>query len=175
MTSPQAIPGDFSGFSQIGRYGTLSLLKNQEPYTLITAFGIDTEELTFGRDPDCGVRLYYPDVSLIHCKLVFEERKVSNVGVVIDGCKVLPNTPGSVPTTVPLTNNSEIEVHNKRFRFTYPPKELRAALIASPRTSSVGLQNRALRLSMIHSAQVFSPRPSQDPRENLRILQSPLK
>ena len=28
---------------------------------------------------------------------------------------------------------------------------------------------------MIHSAQVFSPHPSQDPRENLRILQSPLK
>jgi len=28
---------------------------------------------------------------------------------------------------------------------------------------------------MIHSAQVFSPRPSHDPRENLRILKSPLK
>ncbi|KAF8628006.1 hypothetical protein AX15_004126 [Amanita polypyramis BW_CC] len=28
---------------------------------------------------------------------------------------------------------------------------------------------------MIHSAQVFSPRPSQNPRENLRVLQSPLK
>lgn len=38
-----------------------------------------------------------------------------------------------------------------------------------------GPSHRALRLSMIHSAQVFSPRPSKDPRENLRILQSPLK
>lgn len=28
---------------------------------------------------------------------------------------------------------------------------------------------------MIHSAQVFSPRPSHDPRENLRILKSPFK
>jgi hypothetical protein len=28
---------------------------------------------------------------------------------------------------------------------------------------------------MIQSAQVFTPRPSQDPRENLRILRSPLK
>lgn len=28
---------------------------------------------------------------------------------------------------------------------------------------------------MIHSAQVFTPSPSKDPRENLRILQSPLK
>ena len=41
-------------------------------------------------------------------------------------------------------------------------------LVSDPR-------NRALRLSMIHSAQVFSPQPSKDPRENLRILQSPLK
>ena len=28
---------------------------------------------------------------------------------------------------------------------------------------------------MIQSAQVFTPRPSKDPRENLRVLQSPLK
>lgn len=28
---------------------------------------------------------------------------------------------------------------------------------------------------MIHSAQVFSPRPSKDPRENLRVLKSPMK
>lgn len=28
---------------------------------------------------------------------------------------------------------------------------------------------------MIHSAQVFTPRPSKDPRENLRVLQSPMK
>ena len=41
--------------------------------------------------------------------------------------------------------------------------------------SGPGPPKRALRLSMIHSAQVFSPRPSNDPRENLRILQSPLK
>ena len=40
---------------------------------------------------------------------------------------------------------------------------------------SSGPQNRAFRLSMINSAQVFSPQPSKDPRENLRILQSPLK
>lgn len=36
-------------------------------------------------------------------------------------------------------------------------------------------RNRRLRLSMIHSAQVFTPRPSKDPRENLRILKSPVK
>ena len=30
-------------------------------------------------------------------------------------------------------------------------------------------------MSMIQSAQVFTPRPSQDPRENLRILRTPIK
>ena len=35
--------------------------------------------------------------------------------------------------------------------------------------------NRALRLSMINSAQVFSPRPSRNPEENLRVLQSPVR
>jgi len=41
--------------------------------------------------------------------------------------------------------------------------------------TSAGTTRRALRMSMIQSAQVFTPRPSKDPRENLRILQSPLK
>ena len=40
---------------------------------------------------------------------------------------------------------------------------------------AVGPHGRALRLSMIQSAQVFSPAPSNDPRVNLRILQTPLK
>ncbi|KAF8064876.1 hypothetical protein FPV67DRAFT_158757 [Lyophyllum atratum] len=170
---------DSNGFSQIGRYGTISLMKRTDSSTAITAFGIDADQLTFGRDPTCGVRLYYPDVSLVHCKIVFEERKAFLVvlgsnGLFVDGCKVYPNgspSSSSTPTMIPLTNNSEFEIHGKRFRFTYPPKELRAALYASPARPA----NRALRLSMIHSTQVFSPRPSPDPRENLRILKSPLK
>jgi hypothetical protein len=85
---------DTTGFPQIGRYGTLSLLKSLTPKQLaargssaqvappqlddavITSFGIDTEELTFGRDPKCSVRLYYTDVGLVHCKIMFEDRKV---------------------------------------------------------------------------------------------------
>ncbi len=70
---------DTTGFSQVGRYGTLSLMKRQDPGTVVTAFGIDTEELTFGRDPNCSVRLYYPEINLSHCKITFEERKVYKI------------------------------------------------------------------------------------------------
>jgi len=155
---------DTSGFSQVGRYGTISLMKRGEANTAITAFGINTEDLTFGRDPTCSVRLYYPDVSLVHCKIVFEERKVrvyefsyeltyiaeadvlqaflvvlGTSGLLVDGCKVYANSSPShtaTPTTIPLSNNSEFEIHGKRFRFSYPPKELRAALMATPARTS---------------------------------------
>jgi pSer/pThr/pTyr-binding forkhead associated (FHA) protein len=63
-------------FGQVGKYGTISLMKQLEPDTVVTAFGIDSDSVTFGRDLDCSVRLYYPDVSPVHCKIVFEEYKV---------------------------------------------------------------------------------------------------
>jgi hypothetical protein len=90
---------DTSGFAQVGKFGTLSLLKNVSAKRLnlpaqgsgptgsdvvVTSFGIDTEELTFGRDPSCSVRLYYPDVAVVHCKIMFEERKV---GSQVSNCK----------------------------------------------------------------------------------------
>lgn len=62
--------------TQIGRYGTMSLLKQNEPDVVVAAFGIDSDNLTFGKDQNCGVRLYYPDVSPIHAKITFQERKV---------------------------------------------------------------------------------------------------
>jgi len=92
---------------------------------------------------------------------------------VADGFPLFPTATG--PTTVPLGNNTEIEVHRKRFIFTYPPKELRAMILATPEPDRNGKRRRTLRMSMIASAMVFTPRPSQDPRENLRTLQSPLK
>ncbi|KAJ2916203.1 hypothetical protein MD484_g4200, partial [Candolleomyces efflorescens] len=183
---------DTSGFAQVGKFGTLSLLKNVSAKRLnlpaqasgttgsdvvVTSFGIDTEELTFGRDPSCSVRLYYPDVAVVHCKIMFEERKaflavIGESGLIVDGCEVYPNRrEGASPTMIPLQNESEIEIRGKRFRFSYPPKEMRAVLFSTPTPKS----NRKLRLSMIQSAEVFSPRPSNDPSENLRILQSPLK
>lgn len=102
-------------------------------------------------------------------------------GLFVDGCPVFPApSPSTGPVTVPLPNNSTIEIHKKRFQFCYPPKELRAALLATPSkegesTPERHRRKRALRMSMIQSAQVFTPRPSQDPRENLRILKTPIK
>ncbi|KAL4072335.1 hypothetical protein J3A83DRAFT_4093088 [Scleroderma citrinum] len=161
--------------SEIGRFGTLRLMKRLEPDTSIASFPIDDETVTFGRDPTCSVRLYYSSVSPLHAKIIFQDRKV--YGVHVDGCPVLPSSNPALPTTVPISNNSEIEIHTKRFIFTYPPKEMRAALDMSPQKDipmTPGARRKMLRMSMIQSAEVFTPRPSKDPMENLRILQSRL-
>ncbi|KAJ7054290.1 hypothetical protein C8F01DRAFT_501654 [Mycena amicta] len=153
-----------------GRFGTIALLRQNTPDDVVTSFGVDTPAVSFGRDPNCSVRLYYPDVAPIHARIVFHDKKaflevLGEQGLIVDGCQVFPTK------TIALGNGSELHIHGKRFRFTYPPKDMRAALAASPARPA----NRALRLSMIASAQVFSPRPSPNPRENLRVLQSPMR
>lgn len=47
--------------------------------------------------------------------------------------------------------------------------------LATPEPDQNGNRRKSLRMSMIATAMVFTPRPSQDPRENLLTLQSPLK
>lgn len=77
-------------------------------------------------------------------------------GIIIDGCEVKPmKMEGFNSTTVPLTNGSVIEIYRKRFKFEYPSKDIRAALLATPRDPR---RRRSLRMSMIQSAQVFTPR-----------------
>ncbi|KAF9254776.1 hypothetical protein L218DRAFT_444014 [Marasmius fiardii PR-910] len=68
-------PSPLADYSQIGRYGTISLLKQNEANVAVTSFGIDSETLTFGMDRDCSIRLFYPDISPIHCKIRFSDRK----------------------------------------------------------------------------------------------------
>lgn len=56
-------------------------------------------------------------------------------GVYIDDSWVYPEGSSNSEqpqAIVPLSNDSEFEIHNKRFRFTYPPKEARAAIMATP-------------------------------------------
>ncbi|EPQ50494.1 hypothetical protein GLOTRDRAFT_141481 [Gloeophyllum trabeum ATCC 11539] len=160
--------------SEVGRYGTLKLMKRNDPSAVAAVFPIDEEEITFGRDVKCDVRLYYDSVSAVHCKVMFQERKAFLVvlgtnGVWVDDSPVYPSSNPASPATIPLSTNSKIEIHKKLFIFQYPPKELRPILIATPARPG------KVRMSMIHSAQVFTPRPSDDPRENLRLLQSPVK
>ena len=176
--------------SDIGRLGSLSLLRKLPTESVVTSYPIDDEEITIGRDQSCSLRLYYPAVSSLHAKITFVERKAFLIvlgtnGVLLDDEPLFPaaaNAPG--PMTVPLQNNSVLEIHKKRFRFTYPPKHLRSALINTPTRGTplaAGASGgptparRPLRLSMIASAHVFTPRPSADPRENLRVLQTPLR
>ncbi|KAI9056479.1 hypothetical protein FKP32DRAFT_1763184 [Trametes sanguinea] len=167
--------------SDIGRFGTLSLLRRLPLESVVTSYPIDDEELTIGRDQSCSLRLYYPAVSALHAKITFVDRKAFLVvlgtnGLLLDDAPLFPaaaTAPG--PTTVPLQNNSVIEIHKKRFRFSYPPKHLRPALINTPSRATPMPSRRPLRLSMIASAHVFTPGPSPNPQENLRVLQSPLR
>ncbi|TDL27887.1 hypothetical protein BD410DRAFT_824680 [Rickenella mellea] len=163
--------------TEVGRYGTIRLLKKSDAEVVVASFPVDEDVVTFGRDPSCSVRLYYAWVSGLHCKIVFDNRKaflqvLGTNGLLVDGCQVFPVSPSAgAVTTVPLVNGSIIEIHKKRFQFTYPPKDLRPLLIATPQPR----RRSSVRLSMITSSQVFSPRPSPDPRNNLRTLQSVFK
>ncbi|KAI6100914.1 hypothetical protein EDD16DRAFT_1651798 [Pisolithus croceorrhizus] len=177
--------------SEIGRFGTLRLMKRVDPAMPVAAFPIDDDTVTFGRDPTCSVRLYYSTVSPIHAKLIFQDKKAFVVvlgqsGIHVDGCPVLPSQNPSLPTTIPVLNNTTLEIRGKRFVFTYPPKEMRAALYSHTKnmvgststdaTMTPRTQRKKLRMSMIRSAKVFTPRGKiADPVENLRILQTPLK
>ena len=58
-----------------GSYGVLRFMKRHEEI-VVASYPIDDDELTFGCDPSCSVRLYYPTVSPLHAKIIFQERKV---------------------------------------------------------------------------------------------------
>ena len=58
-----------------GSYGVLRFMRRHEE-TVVASYPIDDDVLTFGCDPSCSVRLYYPTVSPLHAKIIFHERKV---------------------------------------------------------------------------------------------------
>ena len=62
--------------TDVGLYGTLRLVKRLDPHSVVASFPIDDDTVSFGRDPNCSVRLYYPTVSALHAKIVFQDKKV---------------------------------------------------------------------------------------------------
>ncbi|QRW13328.1 FHA domain protein [Ceratobasidium sp. AG-Ba] len=176
--------------SSMGKYGILHIVnrKNNSP---AYSYPVDSEHTTFGRDDGCDIRLLYGWVSGLHCKLFFQSAKAFLTvyglnGVIVDGCHIARNPDAddeSSETTIPIMNNSQIEIFRKRFVFEYPSKELRAKVRAEPATVK---PRRTLRLSMIQSAQVFTPskpNDNQTPKSHRRRrsetlaeqLQSPIK
>ena len=74
---PPAIPMNMvMDSSEVGLYGTLRLVKRLDPQSTVASFPIDDDTVSFGRDPNCSVRLYYLSISAVHVKIVFQERKV---------------------------------------------------------------------------------------------------
>ncbi|KAG8683312.1 hypothetical protein FRC11_013705, partial [Ceratobasidium sp. 423] len=177
--------------SSMGKYGILHIVnrKNNSP---AYSYPVDNDQTTFGRNDDCDIRLLYGWVSGLHCKLFFQNAKAFLTvyglnGVIVDGCHIGRNPDAdeeSSETTIPIMNNSQIEIYRKRFVFEYPSKELRIKAMAEPMTVK---PKRTLRLSMIQSAQVFTPsKPTADastPKSHRRRrsetlaeqLQSPIK
>lgn len=81
--------------SEVGRFGTIRLMKRLEPDKVVASYPIDEEEITLGRDPERNIRLYYETVSGLHCKIIFRERKVSSSNIVSSverSCS--PSSPG---------------------------------------------------------------------------------
>jgi hypothetical protein len=57
-------------------FGTYGVLRKKDDDSFIVAnYPIDDEAVTFGKESNCSIRLYYPAVSLLHAKLIFQERK----------------------------------------------------------------------------------------------------
>ena len=110
-------------------------------------------------------------ISLAHPSVQAFLRIYGQNGVTVDGTHYMPSNDELSPTTVPLINGSEFLIYKRRFIFEYPPKEQRAKLLATPRPKS----RKSLRMSMVNSAQVWSPNPRAKPEENLSVLRSPVK
>ncbi|KAJ7875120.1 hypothetical protein B0H14DRAFT_2716578 [Mycena olivaceomarginata] len=142
-----------------GRFGTIELLRQRSDAfaadcspsddVLIASFGVNTPTVSFGRDLNCSIRLYYKAVAPLHARILFNEdgrafvEVIGEGGVVVDGCSVFPLDEGagadqsgsgkgeSANKTIALGNASELEIHGKRFRFTYPPKDMCTVLAPS--------------------------------------------
>ncbi|WWC97303.1 hypothetical protein V866_004182 [Kwoniella sp. B9012] len=107
-------------------YGRLTLMKRKGGGDVQT-IPLDAERITFGRDYDCDVRLYYSDVSKLHCEIVFDI--ISGKAMLhVRGTNGLLHTPSGgtgtsykPPFEIPLDDKDVITIRKKPFRFEYGP------------------------------------------------------
>ncbi|WWC57837.1 uncharacterized protein I303_100372 [Kwoniella dejecticola CBS 10117] len=107
-------------------FGRLTLMKRKGGGDVQT-IPLDAERITFGRDYDCDVRLYYSDVSKLHCEISFDIVS-GKAKVIVKGTNGLFHTPsgGSAgvhkpPAEIDLSDNDVITIRKKPFRFEYGP------------------------------------------------------
>ncbi|WVW81504.1 hypothetical protein I302_103498 [Kwoniella bestiolae CBS 10118] len=107
-------------------YGRLTLMKRKGGGDVQT-IPLDAERITFGRDYDCDVRLYYSDVSKLHCEIAFDIIS-GHATLHVKGTNGLLYTPsGQSPTAykppseIPLNDKDVITIRKKPFRFEYGP------------------------------------------------------
>ncbi|WRT63602.1 uncharacterized protein IL334_000525 [Kwoniella shivajii] len=105
-------------------FGKLTLMKRKGGGDVQT-IPLDAERITFGRDYDCDVRLYYSDVSKLHCEIIFDA--VSGKAVLhvkgTNGLLHKANEGSPItykpPTDISLSDGDIITIRKKPFRFEY--------------------------------------------------------
>ncbi|WWC85540.1 uncharacterized protein L201_000404 [Kwoniella dendrophila CBS 6074] len=108
--------------------GRLTLMKRKGGGDVQT-IPLDAERITFGRDYDCDVRLYYSDVSKLHCEILFDSM-TGGATLHVRGTNGLLHTPSGSsatsykpPAEITLSDNDVITIRKKPFRFQYGPAE----------------------------------------------------
>ncbi|OCF59896.1 hypothetical protein L486_02569 [Kwoniella mangroviensis CBS 10435] len=156
-------------------YGRLTLMKRKGGGDVQT-IPLDAERITFGRDYDCDVRLYYSDVSKLHCEIVFDA--ISGKAILhVRGTNGLLHSPSGgtgtsykPPFEIPLDDKDVITIRKKPFRFEYGPSletpvpfspaiKLCSTFSADPSPSKQQLIRRRAshRLSLVPEGKTFVP------------------
>jgi hypothetical protein len=75
---------------EVGKFGALLLIKRSEPKVASAIYPID-DEVKIGRDMNCDLRLYYPEVSSLHGKIIFKNTQVRGLPhYQLQRCRWLP-------------------------------------------------------------------------------------
>ncbi|WOO80178.1 uncharacterized protein LOC62_03G003689 [Vanrija pseudolonga] len=172
--------------------GTLELVARKSG-KVVSAFPVDAERVTIGRDYDCDVRLYLPDVSKLHAELQFDVDSGSAC-LIVHGSNGVVHTPAGgqqtnyiPPNIIVLADGDTFAIRKKLFRFTYgdggtqlgysSPVAVRV-MPASPAKASLGadssstpLRRRAShRLSIVPEGRRFKPSPMKRRPSTLGLL-----